>query len=858
MAKETVIRGGVKILAALSDGTGDPILTKEAATGSLRSVATIASNPFSDATALVKNSVDPTKLAIFSAVSITTGTTRTYTLPNASGTFIITSSNGLNSSAGNIKLGGTLSELTAIVATSFAYSVRAGTYGAASSAVLEVGNNGSNYGQLVSYYSNVNKFVALNSQDGTLDMSINDVSGGTVSTLSFNANLQTVKFNDGRATKTGIEYAADYSASYTTRSLIDKAYATSLIGSLSWALTGTSTLTGVATITSNVPQQHVFTGIWTAVANNQYHANFAGSFTARAVASDNLYGYKFTPTLTSGSTSQAGIAILIQPTFGGSFTTTAALRIEGRTIIVAAASGLGLSAAQLAVYGSGTGTGVNIQTGNSSGTARMTHRDNGATSFSCSGADGVNNTSYYLSASYTAANNAQSVLNFDGGITGRNTSADTYYGILNGFSFTTGNTNQLFYYNRNGGGTTTLGHTGATIYGYSFQTTVSGAQVPDFLAAFHHSQGGLQWDSTVSPAQITANQNDYNPTGWYGATILNVTTDASRNLTSLVGGVNGRIVIILNSGSFNLVLKNDDSVTGTAANRFALNADITLLPKQQTILSYDGAASRWRAIGNWAGAGGGITNTAGNNELMKSNGTNAIPSGLFSTTDGDIQLGSSSVAGSSRTIRAVKSGGGDTDLYLAPNAAGFVRVTSGGIDVNSNSYLSGSTIPSSSIYSGVGVSGTQVTNSVTIFRGAPSSISGTPGGDVQLTGGSTSAGNADGGHVYINGGSKFGTGIDGNIGLFTTTGSFGSGGKVLFVGDRATAPGSDPTGGTIIYSESGGIMVRGATTNLGIQYVQDNSASFVDRSLPDVEYSRKLANAIALAIAGSSLYGTTY
>jgi len=100
----------------------------------------------------------------------------------------------------------------------------------------------------------------------------------------------------------------------------------------------------------------------------------------------------------------------------------------------------------------------------------------------------------------------------------------------------------------------------------------------------------------VTPAQIVANTNDYNPAGLATARTLRLSSDAARDLTGILAGVTGRRLLLLNVGAQDIVLKHD--ATSTAANRFFCpnSADFTLDANDAVELWYDITSTRWRVL----------------------------------------------------------------------------------------------------------------------------------------------------------------------------------------------------------------------------------------------------------------------
>lgn len=100
----------------------------------------------------------------------------------------------------------------------------------------------------------------------------------------------------------------------------------------------------------------------------------------------------------------------------------------------------------------------------------------------------------------------------------------------------------------------------------------------------------------ISPAQLVANTDDYNPTGLAYCGVLRLSTDASRDLTGIVAQAAGALRLICNVGAQNLVLKHD--ATSTAANRFYCpgSGDYTLHANDSVVIFYDGTSTRWRVL----------------------------------------------------------------------------------------------------------------------------------------------------------------------------------------------------------------------------------------------------------------------
>lgn len=255
---------------------------------------------------------------------------------------------------------------------------------------------------------------------------------------------------------------------------------------------------------------------------------------------------------------------------------------------------------------------------------------------------------------------------------------------------------------------------------------------------------------------------------------------ANSVLTDVVG--NGVLTWTVPSGSGDMILasaqtsiaKKTFSVTGAIAG---INAGANATDPTTTLAAGDlyyqtGVGLRQYSGSAWSTVGGGITNTAAANEIMKSDGTNAVPSGFFSTTAGDLLFGTGLV-GASRTIEAQGSAA-NVGLTLTTKGSGNLIFT-----VNSAFHSFTGTVAAFQFstldgfqFNQNGAYFTKNTGTSNSLAGAEGTVSSTSGNDLSISGGAGhNVGTTNGGSLSFASGLPNSGGTEGSINIQTRAGA---------------------------------------------------------------------------------------
>lgn len=146
---------------------------------------------------------------------------------------------------------------------------------------------------------------------------------------------------------------------------------------------------------------------------------------------------------------------------------------------------------------------------------------------------------------------------------------------------------------------------------------------------------GLKWGKTsITPAQITSDQDNYSPAGWATAQIVNVSGDNGlRAITSFAATFDGDEKTLYNVGTQPIYIPGEHP-DGTAENRVSLRSDYIIMPLSGVTITYNGTNSRWNIKDDYNDIGiatqyyswnPGSTTAGDNNEIVFSViGTGAV------------------------------------------------------------------------------------------------------------------------------------------------------------------------------------------------------------------------------------------
>lgn len=621
--------------------------------------------------------------------------------------------------------------------------------------------------------------------------------GSTGSGLTLNMLRIAPTYNFTGTVATSNVYGVNYDPTLTSMTGITHYAWRSTSGAFSW--------------THNVPSVNTITGTWTATANNQYHADFTGTFTGRNSANDFFYAYKFTPSMTAGISSNRAYAVFINPSFpSGAYGDKKAIYSKGQNFFGESDNQLD---ATIGIAGVGTSTHLAIYVVDSGGSTVWQLQDNGKMNFQ-NRAQLSNFTGTWTTS---AADDYHITLN--GSINTGSTSGRTTYGLTRNRAVTTGATNQLFIEDAILT-TYTVNHTGVTLIGYDYNpAALAGSQTPTEIA-FRAVRGQIVLGTTTPVANNRL-------------AVRGMSTGANNTLLLEDSGGTDRFAFQDNGFAFFLTTPNNDNALTQVLVRDSGTGEI----------KYRTAASL---------GGGGGSSAGSNDEVQTSDGAGGFVASklFFSETTGAMTLGDSGLAGTSRSITAVGSGGNVSIDIIAKSSTVKVGAVQG-FKVYADNALTEiiATIEkaSSEYYLNFGSAnghitavqtggGASVGYSVQLSGSYASGGLGTGiSGDAIVQSGNATSGDTNTGYVFISPGTPTGTGTKGNISLNAlSVSSWQSMQGGIFVGNVTAAPSGNPTSGSYLWidgSDDNKMKSRSTTGVIRTMWSQEELENLIDSRL---------------------------
>lgn len=189
--------------------------------------------------------------------------------------------------------------------------------------------------------------------------------------------------------------------------------------------------------------------------------------------------------------------------------------------------------------------------------------------------------------------------------TGINLNGATFTNLIDSANFNVSNAGAITAVGVNSGSGLLQGSGGLTVTGavsLNGNTTVASGNSLTVAGGTVAFQKGTDYSTTGT-------SNDVN---LGNSALVRLTGASAQTITGIAGGVDGRLLTIINAGSATAVISNN-SGSSTAANRITTGTggDINLTVGASISLVYDSTASLWRVTGASAATGGSGVNTIG-------------------------------------------------------------------------------------------------------------------------------------------------------------------------------------------------------------------------------------------------------